>query len=108
MVELSAARRARAATAAAAAAADFTAIRDDDRLAGFTTAAAYLLDGLDHIQSLPDLSENHVLAIEMRRGDRAQEKLRAVGVRSRIRHGEYTWASVLMLEVLVLELLPIN
>jgi len=84
------------------------AVGDDDvrrRLAALRTLA---LDGLDDVQTFDGASEHDVLAIQPLSLDRAQEELRAVRVRTRVRHGEDAGADVLLLEVLVRELLAVD
>ena len=53
---------------------------DGDGLGGLAGLGADLLDSLDEIETLLDLAENDVLAIEPRGLDGADEELRAVAV----------------------------
>ena len=59
------------------------------------------LDRLDNIHALQHLPKDHMAAIEPRSGDSGDEKLRPVGVRPRIRHGQKPSPLVLDLEVLI-------
>jgi len=66
------------------------------------------LDLLDDVESLNNLSENDVLAIEPRGDDGGDEELGSVGVRSSVGHREKSGLGVLELEVLVSELLTVD
>ena len=103
-----------------------------DLLAWTTGSRAERLDGLDDLKGLviSDLAEDDVLAIEPAGDDGGDEELRAVGVWAGVlydcvsvlyslltsrsllvvtySHAQKTWAGVLELEVLVLELLAID
>ena len=74
----------------------------------FPALRAYRLDLPHNRQPLFNLAKNHVLAIQPRRGLGADEKLRAVSIRSRVGHGHDARLGVLELEVLVVELLPVD
>merc|ERR1719270_2920627 len=87
---------------------DLTAVRDHDWLGRLARLRADGLNGLDDIHALRHSAEDDVLAIEPLRLDRAQEELRAVGVRACVRHREDTWPCMLQREVLVGELLPVD
>ena len=77
---------------------------DDDFLSGCSALRAYALDGLDDVHALDDGAEHDVLAVQPRGLVGAQEELRAVGVGAGVGHGKDSRASVLQLEVLILEL----
>ena len=68
-------------------------------------------DLLDHVVTLDDLSEDDVLAVEMRRCGSADEELRTIRVRSGIRHRKGAGAEMLAglsLEGFVVELAAID
>jgi hypothetical protein len=97
---------------------------DGDRLGGLSGLGADLLNGIDNVKTLDNLAEDDVLAVQPGGLDGADEELRAVAmellerhirldkvnVRSGagVGHGEDTGASVLQVEVLVLELLAVD
>jgi hypothetical protein len=97
---------------------------DGDRLGGLSGLGADLLNGIDNVKTLDNLAEDDVLAVQPGGLDGADEELRAVamGLLERHRrldivnvrsgagvgHGEDTGASVLQVEVLVLELLAVD
>jgi hypothetical protein len=81
---------------------------DGDGLGGLSGLGADLLDGLDDVETLDDLAEDDVLTVEPRGLDGADEELGAVGAGASVGHGEDTGASVLEVEVLVLELLAVD
>ena len=62
-----------------------------------------MLNLANYLHTLDDLTENDVLAIQVRSRHRCNKELRAIGVSSSIRHGK-----VLVDKVLVVELLSIN
>merc|ERR1719195_2517316 len=80
----------------------------DDLLGGLAALGAEGLDLLDRVHALDDLPEDDVLAVEPGGLGRAQEELAAVGVGSSVGHGEDPGPGVLQLEVLVLELHPVD
>ena len=57
---------------------------------------------------LPNLPKDNVLAIKVRSGLGAQEKLRPIRTGSTIRHAQDTRAGVAKLKVLVLELFAVD
>ena len=73
--------------------------------ATMTTVHTHLLDG---VHALDDLSEDDVLAVEPGGLGGAQEELAAVGVGAGVGHGQDARTGVLQLEVLVLELHPVD
>ena len=84
---------------------ELTAIGDLDLLDGAVLSTDLVrLNGADDLHSLNDLAKDDVLAIEPRGGDGGDEELRAVGVGTSVGHREEAGASVLELEVLILEL----
>jgi hypothetical protein len=84
---------------------EFPALGDLDRLDGLVTRAlGHVLDLVDNLVTLKDLTEDNVAAIEPARDDGGNEELASVGVLSRVGHAKETLASVLELEVLVGEL----
>jgi len=70
--------------------------------------AANGLHTLDYIHALGDLAEHNVLAIQPFCFSCAQEELGSVGVGTGICHGQDSGASVLQLEVLILELVSVD
>jgi hypothetical protein len=87
---------------------ELPAVCDLDHLGGGAAAGAHLLDGLDDVHALDDLSEDNVLAVEPRGGHGADEELGAVGVGAGVGHGEHPGARVLADELLVGELLAVD
>ena len=73
----------------------------DERLVA--AVGARVLDGVHDLHALDDLAEDDVLAVQVRRGHRRDEELRAVGVGARVGHREQSGARVLDHEVLVRE-----
>lgn len=67
-----------------------------------------MLNLANYLHTLDDLTENDVLAIQVRSRHRCNKELRAIGVSSSIRHGKKTRLVVLVDKVLVVELLSIN
>ena len=65
------------------------------------TAGAVGLNLLDDVQTLDDLTEDDVGAVEPGGGDGGDEELRAVGVLASVGHRQLTGLGVLQLEVLV-------
>jgi len=85
-----------------------SAIGDGDLAARFARLGSERLDLLDGFQAFDDVSEDDVLSVQPRGFGGAQEKLGAVRVGSGVGHRQNTWASVLQLEVLVLELVAVD
>eukprot|EP00216_Chloropicon_sp_CCMP2111_P006921 CAMPEP_0198234150 /NCGR_PEP_ID=MMETSP1446-20131203/234_1 /TAXON_ID=1461542 ORGANISM="Unidentified sp, Strain CCMP2111" /NCGR_SAMPLE_ID=MMETSP1446 /ASSEMBLY_ACC=CAM_ASM_001112 /LENGTH=244 /DNA_ID=CAMNT_0043914881 /DNA_START=67 /DNA_END=798 /DNA_ORIENTATION=+ len=83
---------------------ELSAVGDDDGLPGLSALGSDLLAGLDDVQSLHHLAEDNVGAVEPGGLGSADEELASVGVLSGVGHGQDARASVLQLEVLVLEL----
>merc|ERR1712035_295929 len=82
---------------------ELTTVGDNDWSAGLATLGADGLDLLDDVHALNDGAKNDVLAVQPSSLDGAQEELGAVSAWAGIGHGEDAGASVLELEVLVLE-----
>jgi len=91
-------------TDSAAAALALATVGDDDLLGGLAALGPEGLDLLDGVHALDDLPEDDVLAVEPGGLGGAQEELASVGVGAGVGHGKDARASVLQLEVLVLEL----
>ena len=87
---------------------ELTTVSDLDTLRSLTALRAHGLDCLDNVHALDNLSEYDVLSIQPRAGNSANEELGSVGVGTSIGHGKNTRASVLVDEVLILELHAIN
>ena len=64
-------------------------------------------DLADHLHAFYDLSEHHVLAVQMRTALQSDEKLTRVAVPSLIGHAEQSRTSVSSIEILVIKLLSI-
>mmetsp|Transcript_27148 Transcript_27148/g.45408 ORF Transcript_27148/g.45408 Transcript_27148/m.45408 type:complete len:311 (-) Transcript_27148:329-1261(-) len=88
--------------------ADLAAVCDLYPLLGFSVLVAMALYFLHEIHPLHNLSEDAVLAVEMRRLDGGHEELRAVRVRARVGHGQEAGAIMLQCEVLVAELRAVD
>jgi hypothetical protein len=74
---------------------DLPAIADDDRGRRLTAPRADGFDLLHHVVPRHDLAEHDVLAVEVGRRGRAEEELRAVRVRTGVRHRQGAGAEVL-------------
>ena len=81
-----------------------TAVSDGDGPGGLAGAGSDPLDLLHHGQSVNDLTEHDVLAVEPLRLRCADEELRSVGSWTGVRHGENAGTGVLLHKVLVGEL----
>merc|ERR1712037_598884 len=95
-------------SAATAAALALAGVGDEDLLGGLAALGPEGLDLLDGVHALDDLSEDDVLAVEPGGLCGAQEELAAVGVGAGVGHGQDARTGVLQLEVLVLELHPVD
>ena len=84
--------------------AELSAVSNDDGLGGGSVSGPNLLDVLDDIHALGDLSEHDMSAVQPGGLHGADEELGAVGVLAGVGHGKGSWAGVLEVEVLVLEL----
>jgi len=91
-------------SAATAAALALAGVGDEDLLGGLAALGPEGLDLLDGVHALDDLPEDDVLAVEPGGLGGAQEELASVGVGAGVGHGKDSRASVLQLEVLILEL----
>jgi len=87
---------------------ELTRVGNFDFSFGFPGLSALCLHLLNYVQSLNNLSEDSVLAIEPLSLHSTNEELAAVGVGTSIGHGQSAWASVLELEVLISELLSVD
>ena len=67
-----------------------------------------LLDLTHKLHAFQDCAEDHMPSIEMRRSNRGDEELAAVGVLSGVGHGQQPTPLVLQLEVLVRKLLTVD
>jgi len=85
-----------------------TTVGNDDLLGSGARLGAEGLDLLDDIHACGDIAEDDVLAIEPVGLDGTEEELGTVGAWTSVGHGENTWAGVLELEVLILELGAVN
>ena len=75
---------------------------------GGTRGAADRLDGADDIHALDDTAKDAVLAVQPASLSGAEEELRAVGVGTRVGHGENARTRVLQLKVLVGKLVAVD
>ena len=81
-----------------------TAVSNDNRLLGDVVSATGVgLNGIEHIATTDDVTEDDVSSVEVRSVDEAEEELGAVRVWASVGHGEDTSSSVLVDEVLVSE-----
>ena len=88
---------------------ELTTVGDDASSLRLVVGASGLsLNLADNVHTISNLSEHDVLAIEPSGLHGADKELRSVGVGSSVGHGQSTGASVLEVEVLVLELLSID
>lgn len=82
---------------------------DGDGTIGLTLAVEGLgLHLLNDLLAAGDLTEDNVLAVKVRSGDKGDEELRAVGVLTSIGHAQQVRLGVLVVEVLVLKLLTVD
>jgi len=81
-----------------------TTVGDDHGLGSPAGAGPDLLDGFHDVQTLHDLAEHHVLAVEPLGLGGTDEELRSIGAGAGISHGEDAGAGVLLDEVLIGEL----
>jgi len=77
-------------------------------LLGLTRLGTNLLNLLDNLHTLGDVTEDAVLTVQPVGLNGAEEELGTVGVGALVSHGENTLTSVLKVEVLVLELLTVD
>lgn len=88
---------------------ELAALGNLDRFGGPVSGAlGDVLNLLDNVETLKDLSEDNVAAIEPAGDDCGDEKLASVCVLARVGHTEETLAAVLELEVLVGELFAVD
>ena len=81
-----------------------TAVSDNNRLLGDVVSATGVgLNGIEHIATTDDVTEDAVSSVQVRSFDEAEEELGAVRVGASVGHGENTSSSVLVDEVLVSE-----
>merc|ERR1712176_810255 len=85
-----------------------TAICYHDRLRSFSAITADCFNPLDNVHSFRHGAEDDVLPVQPRRFGRAKEKLASVGVRSSVRHGQNSRASVLKDKVLIWEFVSVD
>ena len=86
-----------------------SAVGDHDGLYGHVSTADWVtLNSIEDGHAVGNLTEDDVLAVEMRGCSEAKEKLGSVGVFASVGHGEDTASSVLVDEVLVSKLATID
>jgi hypothetical protein len=83
---------------------ELTAVRDEDLLLGSTSLRADTRHCLDDLLARSDSTEDDVLSIEVRGGTKGNEELRSIGVLASVGHREEQISTVLVEEVLILEL----
>lgn len=87
---------------------ELTAVLHHDGLRGAPVLCSALLHLLDHGVALQHMTKHHMLAVEPRARRHGDEELRAVRVRTRVRHRQLTGLGVLHLEVFVGEFLAVD
>lgn len=85
-----------------------TVSNDNSALGLVLCASGGVFDFLDNIHPFDDLTEDNVLVVQPSGLHSANEELAAIGVGSSIGHGQNTLASVLHLEVLIVELAAVD
>ena len=84
---------------------DLTTVQDIDHLAGLPSPRAHLLDLPDDVEPRHHRAEHHVLPVQPTGLLRTDEELGAVGVRTRVGHGDNARPRVGQLEVLVFKVI---
>lgn len=79
-----------------------------DSGSGGTRVGTVRLDRLDNVETVSNLTEHNVLAVQPWGGNGGDEELGTVGVWTSVGHGQQTWSVVLLDKVLVLELLTVD
>lgn len=87
---------------------ELSAVRDHDVALGLPGLGPLALHRLHHVHPVHHSPEHYVLPVQPCSLDGAEEKLGSVGVGPSVGHGQDSGASVLLLEVLVCELLPVD
>ena len=88
---------------------NLTAVSDEDSLLGLVVSVdGVSLDEIEHGSAIADLAEDDVSTVEMWGLVEAEEELGSVGAWSSVGHGEDASASVLVDEVLVVELTTVD
>ena len=82
-------------------------ITDHHTSGSLARVGADSFNGLDDIQTLDYVPKYYMFPIEPWSSSSTKEELRAIGIRPRIGHRQYTWAMVLLYEILIRELIAI-
>ena len=83
---------------------DFTTVSDNQSAAGGTTLGAHGFDLFDDVFPFDNFAKNDVATVQPGRFHGGDEELGAVGVWSRVCHGQVVWPGVLQFEVFVIKL----
>lgn len=85
-----------------------TTIFNDNPGLGSTAVASNIIDSLNYLDTLGNLTKHNMGTIQMRGPPSADKELRSVGILTGIGHGYTSHTSVLESEVLVLELVAVD
>ena len=81
---------------------------DDARSSGLTSLGSNAFEGIEHLPSVNNLTEDGVFSIEPVAWDEGHEELGSVGVGSSVGHRQISSSSVLHSEVFVWELVTVD
>jgi hypothetical protein len=87
---------------------NLSAFLDRNLLGRFTALASHLFNLVDNIQSLGNLAKDHMLSIEPRGVNGANEELTSVGTGSGVGHAQDSPAHVFEVKVFVIKLVAVN
>ena len=87
---------------------NLTTVLDTHHLWDLTVLSTTLLNESNHVHSLQDTSENNMLIVKVRRRIGRYKELTAVGILSRVCHGQNARLVMLVLEGFVLELITVD
>ncbi len=83
---------------------ELTTVGNDNSLGGSSAARAQSFHLLDDFVAIDHLTEHNVLTVQPWAWHSGDKELRAVGVLTRVGHGQHEWLRVIILEVLIGEL----